>query len=137
MQCSCVQEQRIILLPVICLLREGVRVMEGEGGVGVMEGERAMEGGVMEGGGPMEPTHLGSSSPMSIHVCRTMFVGSCLQSWAVVFIHGQSSLWVVTFVCDWSCCWCGVVGCCWCGGCGSLGPFVSLCCPATGVSWAC
>ena len=60
----------------------------------MMEGEGAMEGeGVVEGGG----AHLGSSLPVSVHVCgwSSSFVRICPRLCAFVFVCGQLS----SFVC--------------------------------------
>ena len=76
----------------------------------------------MEGGGPMKLTHLGSSSPLSVHVC-------CCHLWAIIFVHGQLSSfvggcphsWAFVFVGSGLCSWqwplfvgSGGIGVVWC-----------------------
>ena len=71
----------------------GKDAWKGEGGEALEQwrgGGRAGGRGEMEGGGPVKLTHLGSSSPVSVHGCWLSFVGDRLCSRAFVFVRGRS-----------------------------------------------
>ena len=74
-----------------------------EGG-GAMEGREQWEGERWRVGGWMDLTHLGSLSPMSVHECWLLFMGSHLcswvgvMSWSLVICGWGSSSSVLSFV---------------------------------------
>ena len=48
----------------------------------------------MEGGRVMELTHLGSSSPTSVHGCSPPFMQIWFHLWASIILHGHWSLFM-------------------------------------------
>ena len=78
-----------------CMGEAGGRMHGREGGEALDNGGGGRAGGrgEMEGGGPVKLTHLGSSSPVSVHGCWPSFVGDRLCSRAFVFVSACSSSW--------------------------------------------